>query len=94
MTFADRFSSFSWKLGILSLGVFSFAYGEDRFASLDRLIREAQAREEWKTAATVDKKLNLIRDAALAKGVASDPVSQNDTCQSFSGPGAAWHQKA
>ena len=59
---------------------------DNGFESLDRLIAEARATKEWKTAKTAAEKLNLIRDAALKKDTASDPVSDRYLITALGGP--------
>lgn len=55
-------------------------------SSLVRLIDEARSQDGWKSATTASAKLNLIREAALKKGVASDIVSDRYLITALGGP--------
>ncbi|MEM1443159.1 MAG: hypothetical protein AAGF67_12505 [Verrucomicrobiota bacterium] len=54
--------------------------------SLDRLIAEAESRDEWKSAAAITDRLWLIREAALARDTVSDPVSDRYLITALAGP--------
>lgn len=76
------------RVACIALALFSpwTTLGQGDGNPLNRLVAEAQARPDWVLAENVTEKLNLIREVALTKGVASDPVSDRYLITALGGP--------